>query len=165
ARESTWVEQLDFRVLGPLEVCAGNQVLALGGLQQRALLALLVLRANELVPTDELVDALWGESPPATATTTVQVYVSRLRKTLGAEQIATRSPGYVLHAEPEQVDLARFERLAAAARAASDPHETVALFDQALALWRGRPLGEFVYERFARTEIERLEELRLAAVE
>src|SRR3954447_6288932 len=127
ARESIDVEQLEFLVLGSLEVRAGGRTLPLGGMQQRALLTLLILRANELVASDQLIDALWGDRPPPTATTAVQVYVSRLRKTLGAERIATRPPGYVLQLDRDELDLARFEWLVAQARATDDPRDTAVL--------------------------------------
>jgi DNA-binding SARP family transcriptional activator/tetratricopeptide (TPR) repeat protein len=144
---------VEFRVLGPLEVLDRARSLQLGGAKQRALLALLVLNANRVVSRDRLVDALWGEDPPETAVTTVQVYVSRLRKVLGPKTLVTRTPGYLLHVAPGCLDLDQFERLRAAGRPG-----------QALALWRGPPLAEFT-EPFARTEAARLEDLRLAALE
>src|SRR4051812_22798834 len=108
---------MEFRILGPLEVLGEDGPLPLEGAKQRAVLALLVLNANQVVSRERLVDALWGDGPPETAVTTIQVYVSRLRKLLPAGAIATRGAGYVLEAEPETVDLQRFERLVGAARA------------------------------------------------
>ena len=99
-------------MLGPLEVLEGNEPVGLGGARQRAVLAYLLINRGEAVSVDRIVDALWGESPPATATKTVQVYVSRLRKLLGADALATRGHGYALIAEPDSVDADRFERLA-----------------------------------------------------
>ena len=96
----------------------GDVAVALGGVRERSLLAILLLNANELVSTDRIVDELWGDRPPKAAVKTVQVYVSRLRKILGAQAIVTRPPGYVLHVEDQQFDLRRFERLAAEGRLA-----------------------------------------------
>jgi DNA-binding SARP family transcriptional activator len=141
---------------------------ALGGLRERSLLALLLLNANELVATDRLVDELWGERPPPAAVKTVQVYVSRLRKRFGPGAIVTRAPGYELSVDRDAIDLGRFERLATAGRralragAASAAAATLA---EAVALWRGPPLADFVYESFAQAPIMRLEELRLTALE
>jgi DNA-binding SARP family transcriptional activator len=154
---------VEFRVLGPLEVRDGDQSMPLGGAKQRALLALLVLNANRVVSRERLIDAIWGDDPPETAVTTVQVYVSRLRKLLGAQTPVTRPPGYLLEVEPEQVDLLRFERLLAEARQA-DPEAASRLLRDALVLWRGPALAEFS-EPFAKVEAGRLEDLRLAAVE
>ena len=109
---------MDFRILGSLEARDGGDALPLGSAQERALLALLLLNANELVPTDRLVDELWGERPPKTAVKTVQVYVSRLRKVLGTDTIVTSPPGYLLGVDPESIDLHRFERLAGEGRQA-----------------------------------------------
>ena len=102
---------MDYRVLGPLEVRDGERSLALGGTKQRALLALLLLSANRVVSRERLIDELWGDDPPETAVTTVQVYVSRLRKVLPADVLVTRSPGYLLRIDPDELDLDRFERL------------------------------------------------------
>ena len=156
---------VEFRVLGPLEAAENGRPLRLGGTQQRALLALLLLHANELVPSDQLIDALWGEKAPATAATTVQVYISRLRKVIGRELLETRPPGYVLRVEPEQLDLSKFVRMVAAARETTDPAAAAPLLRDALALWRGPPLADLAYESFAQTEIARLAEQRLAALE
>ncbi len=109
---------MDFRILGPLEAEEDGRLLALGGAKQRALLALLLLHANEVVPRDRLIDELWGERPPETAATALQGYVSGLRKTLGSERIVTRAPGYLLSIEPDALDVGRFERLAHDGRAA-----------------------------------------------
>jgi DNA-binding SARP family transcriptional activator len=156
---------VEFRLLGPLEAVEDGRPLALGGRQQRAVLATLLLRANELVPAERLIDVVWGERPPPTAATTVQVYVSRLRKLLGRELLVTRPPGYVLQVAPEQLDVGRAERLIAAAHETTEPARKSALLRDALALWRGAALAEFAYDDFARADAERLEELRLAALE
>jgi DNA-binding SARP family transcriptional activator len=84
---------MDFRLLGPLEVFEHDRPLALGGVKQRSLLAILLLHANELVSTDRLVDQLWGAAPPATAAKSIQVYVSRLRKALGDGRLGHPCPG------------------------------------------------------------------------
>jgi DNA-binding SARP family transcriptional activator len=155
---------MEYRLLGPLEVRVGDGPLPLGGAKQRALLALLLLRANRVVARERLIDALWGERPPETVVKSVQLYVSQLRKLLPEGTIVTRAPGYLLVVEPEQLDLFRFERLVAEARTA-EPAVASRLLREGLELWRGPPLAEFGEEPFARTEGGRLEELRLAAVE
>lgn len=153
-----------FRLLGPLEVSEHERPLALGGVKQRSLLAVLLLHADELVSTDVLIDRLWGATPPATAAKSVQVYVSRLRKALGDGRLATHGRGYVLHVEPFELDLARFERLADEARGAA-PDLAARKLGEALALWRGPALADLAYESFAQAEIARLEELRLTVLE
>jgi DNA-binding SARP family transcriptional activator len=155
---------MDFRLLGPLEVFEHDRPLALGGVKQRSLLALLLLHANELVSTDRLVDQLWGAAPPLTAGKSIQVYVSRLRKVLDDQRLATHAPGYVLRVEPPELDLARFEQLAGEARRAA-PEVATRKLREALALWRGPALADLAYEPFAQVEIARLEEMRLAVLE
>jgi DNA-binding SARP family transcriptional activator len=155
---------MEFRLLGPLEVLDGDRLLALGGVKPRSLLALLLLHANEVVSTDRLIDELWGDEPPATAVKSIQVHVSKLRKELGEGRLATRTPGYVLHVLPSELDLARFEQLLAEADGAT-PESRSASLREALALWRGPALADLAYEQFAQTEIARLEEMRLAAIE
>ena len=157
---------VEFRVLGPLEVVEYGSSLGLGGVKQRSLLALLLLHANEVVGTERLIDELWGAAPPATVAKSIHVYVSRLRKELGDERLVTRSPGYLLRVEPEELDLKRFEALLAEARDGdTDAATTARTLRQALALWRGPPLADLAYEAFAQSEIARLEELRWAALE
>ena len=151
-------------MLGPLEVLADGRPLPLGGPRQRALLALLLLRANRVVSSDTLLDELWPGEPPLAGRAALRVRVSQLRKALGAEVVVTRPPGYVLVADPEQIDLHRFEGLLAEARS-EQPERAAELLRDALGLWRGDPLAELAYESFAQAEIARLEELRLAALE
>src|SRR5207253_2399607 len=140
---------LQFRILGPLEVLADDdEPLPLGGQKQRALLAVLLLRAREVVSTGFLVDALWGEEPPRTATTSLQNSISALRKLLGADVLLTRPPGYVLDVPAEAIDLGRFERLVAEARGL-DPEERGRMLGEALELWRGEPLADVAFEPFA----------------
>jgi DNA-binding SARP family transcriptional activator len=159
---------MDFRLLGGLEVWDDERQVPLGGGKQRAVLAFLLLHANEVVATDRLIDELWGERPPDTARTALQVYVVRLRKALGADRIRTHEPGYVLELTPDQLDVSRFERLVDEARelrAAGGEAQAATALREALALWRGAPLADFTYQPFARTEIARLDELRLTALE
>ena len=155
---------MEFRLLGPLEVVQRDSALAVGGGKQRALLAVLLLHANEVVSTDRLLDDLWGSSPPATAVKSIQLYVSRLRKELGEGRLVTRAPGYVLRVERSELDVARFEQLVGEARVA-EAERAARKLREALALWRGRPLADLAYEPFAQAEIARLEELRLDALE
>jgi DNA-binding SARP family transcriptional activator len=155
----------DFRILGPLEVVDETGPLLLGGLKQRALLALLLLEAPKPISSDRLIDALWAEQPPRTAATSLQNFVSQLRKTLGSEVLVTKPPGYALAIRPEQVDLTRFRQLVATARATTDAGQRGAGMREALDLWRGTPLADFEFEPFAQPEIARLEEERLAAIE
>jgi len=171
---------MDFRILGPLEVRDGDRELSLGGRQQRALLALLLLHANEVVPVNQIVDELWPEAPPTSATKSLQALVSRLRRTLEGEPSArngdaedngvvlTRAHGYVLTVAPGELDRDRFESLLGAGRralAAGHAKEASATLREALALWRGPPLAEFAHDSFAQVEIARLDELRLSALE
>jgi DNA-binding SARP family transcriptional activator/sugar lactone lactonase YvrE len=159
---------VDFRILGPLEVERAGRPLALGGAQQRALLALLVLHRNRVLRTDQIIDELWGEQPPPTAVKTLQGYVSTLRKTLGDDVILTRGRGYLLSLRADQVDVDRFETLVAGGRQAladDDPTAASDQLSQALALWRGDALSDFAHEPFAQSENARLEEARLAALE
>lgn len=162
---------MDFRILGPLEVLDEERVLDMGGGKQRSVLALLLLRANEVVSSDQLIDELWPDQQPRSAAKIVQVHVSRLRKALdgaGEGILLTRGHGYLLRVEPGQLDLDRFRRLLDAGRealAAGDPDTAAETLRNALALWRGPPLAEFTYDSFAQEEIARLEELHLAALE
>src|SRR5262245_22406686 len=148
---------MEFRILGPLEVADRGVSLELGGARQRAVLALLLTRPNEVVSTDRLIDELWGREPPRTALNTVQYYVSQLRKLLGARRIVTRPPGYAIQVERGELDLERFERLLERGDAEA--------LHEALALWRGPALADFAYESFAADEIARLEGLRILALE
>jgi len=161
---------MDFRILGPLEVLDEGREVALGGSKQRALLAVLVLHANETLSTDRLIEELWGEHPPVTAAKTVQVHVSRLRKALaaGGDLIVTREHGYRLELDLARLDAHRFERLLAQARdelAADRPREAAAALDEGLALWRGEPLADLAYEPFAQREVARLGDVRVSALE
>jgi DNA-binding SARP family transcriptional activator len=158
--------EVEYGVLGPLEARADGEPVTLGGRVQRALLAALLLHANEPVSTDRLVEAVWGEKPPATAEHSIQVYVSKLRKALGADSIVRTGSGYLLRVAPGRLDLERFESLTAMARqelATGDAERARGLLDEALTLWRGAPLADLELEDFAQSAIARLEELRVAA--
>jgi len=160
---------LEFRILGPLEVVGERGQIQLGGAKQRATLAILLLSANRVVSVDRLADDLYAGAAPVTALKQVQRQISDLRKVLGSTSgIETRSPGYTIRLAPEQLDLAGFERLTTHATEAltdGDAERAAELLRQALRLWRGAPLDDLAYESFARAPIERLEELRLAALE
>jgi class 3 adenylate cyclase len=158
---------LEVRLLGPIEVERDGEPVALGGQKPRALLAVLALEPGRVVSVDRLVEALWPGDPPETAPHAVQVYVSQLRKALGST-IVTRPPGYVLEVEPERVDAHRFVRLAQEGHGALEDDDAASaeiVLREALALWRGPALSDFLYEPFAQTQIARLEELRTAVVE
>jgi DNA-binding SARP family transcriptional activator len=161
---------MDFGILGPLEVSDEGRVLPVGGTKQRALLALLLLHANQVVASDRLIDELWGDEPPESGTAALQVRISKLRKALGAggEAIVTRAPGYVMHVGSDQLDLQRFERLVSEAERdlhGGDPAEASSKLGEALSLWRGGPLADLAYESFLQPAIARLEELLLVAQE
>ena len=137
---------VEFRILGPLEVVEHGRPVAVGAPKVRALLAVLLLHRGEVVSTDRLIDALWGERASATAVKTVQVYVSNLRKALGDGLLVTRGRGYVLETEPWQVDADRFDALVADGRLAlqsGDGPGAGALLREALALWHGPAAGRF----------------------
>ncbi|HEV2903036.1 MAG TPA: BTAD domain-containing putative transcriptional regulator [Gaiellaceae bacterium] len=144
--------RLEFRLLGPLEVESGGALLPVGGPRQRSLLAFLLLRANEVVRRDALIDALWGENPPARVQNALQVAIHALRKLLGPDRIETVGDGYRLRVEAGELDLAHFLEQQEEAPAA------------ALELWRG-PALVGVDAPFASAEAARLDDLRLAAVE
>ena len=167
---------MEFRILGPIEVSSGGRQVRLGGAKQRALLAVLLLHRNEVVSVDRLIDELWEGRPPATAVKTVQVHVSQLRKALGvrhnsddAEEIlVTRSPGYALRVGPDELDSDQFERLVENGRRAlraGAPEQATESLLEALSLWRGPALADFALDAFAQTEIARLEEARVSAIE
>ena len=164
---------MEFGILGPLEVRANGVELTLGGPKQRALLALLLLRANSVVARDVLIDALWSEQPPATAAHTLDAYVHRLRKLLaggerGEPRLLTRAPGYVLCVAPDELDVDRFRRLLDEGRGAlraDEPERAAECLAAALAVWRGPPLADLDPGLSIDVELRRLEDLRLAAVE
>jgi class 3 adenylate cyclase/DNA-binding winged helix-turn-helix (wHTH) protein len=150
-----------FRILGPLEVLDGVRSVKLGASKPRALLGVLLLHANEVVPIGRLEDELWGERRPATAPKLVQGYVHALRKQLGAGILVTQPPGYRLRVDLEALDLLEFQRATEEARSAP-AERAVELRRKALELWRGPPLADVVFEGAARHEVGRLSELHLA---
>jgi DNA-binding SARP family transcriptional activator len=156
---------VEFELLGPLRVVEGGRDLTPARPKQRALLAMLLLHREEVVPGARLIEALWGEEPPETAPTALHGHVSALRKLIGSERIRTRPPGYLLEVSAGELDVARFESLIVQAREREDPNERSVRLREALALWHGEPLAELQYEVFAEREIARLKELRLAAIE
>jgi YVTN family beta-propeller protein len=159
---------ITFGVLGPLEVFDEQRPVALGGPKPTALLTVLLVHRGEAVSNDHLIDALWGEQAPASAAKIVQGYVSHLRKALGDGLLVTRGHGYLLDTTTSEVDVERFEALVAEGRLgleAGDARVAAGRLRDALALWRGPPLADFAYERFAQAEIARLEAARLAALE
>jgi DNA-binding SARP family transcriptional activator len=162
---------MEFCILGPLEALDEGRVVRLGGSRQRALLAMLLLHANEVVSSDRLTDELWSGATPKDAAKALSVAVARLRKVLepatGEREplIVTRPPGYELRIAPDQLDLHRFNELVAEARGTAKPATAAAKLRDALALWRGPPLADLAYEPFAQREIARLEDLRVAALE
>lgn len=143
-------------------------MLRIGGPRQRALLALLLLHRGRPVSSDRLLDELWGEQPPASAIKILQGYVSNLRKVLGDGLLVTQGRGYALQTQPGQTDLDRYESLIAEGRRAladGDARGAAVQLRAALALWRGPPFADFTYQAFAQSEVARLEETRLCALQ
>ena len=159
---------MDYRILGPLLVIREGEPVMLGGRRNAELLSVLLLRANEVVSSDRLVEDLWAGAAPANPRKAVQVYVSRLRKTLGVDVLETRALGYVLRVGDGELDVWRFEHLVAEGRqalAVGDPTRAATLLRHALALWRGPALADVMYEPFAQAGAARMEELRLTCIE
>jgi DNA-binding SARP family transcriptional activator len=161
---------MEYRILGPLEAFDDERALSLGGSRQRSVLALLLLRSNEALTRDVIIDDLWGESPPPTAAKVLQNCISALRKELpdGGQALRTVGGAYALAVAPGELDRDRFEqalRKGRAALAAGESEEAADELRSALALWRGTALCDFAYERFAQDEIVRLDELHVEAVE
>ncbi|MDX6565641.1 MAG: hypothetical protein QOE10_1303, partial [Gaiellales bacterium] len=159
---------MEFRLLGPIEARDGDRILVSGTGKAVALLALLLLRSNEVISTDRLIDDLWTERAPRTAAKSLQTYVSQLRRALGDDAIVTRPRGYLLPVGRDALDSARFEQLVEVGRGAlerGDAAAAAAVLRDALALWRGAALGEVAHETWARPYAERLEEERLQALE
>ena len=143
---------MEFRILGPLEVRDGAREVPLRAGKQRALLALLLVNPNRTLAIDRIVDDLWGEDVPESASKMEQIYVSNLRKVLTAGLLHTRPPGYALQVAPDAIDLDRFQRLVAQARTSLDAdraEDAAADFRAALDLWRGPAFAEFASEPFA----------------
>ena len=161
---------MEFKILGPLEVQRGDRSLAIGGSKPRALLAMLVLHANETLSAERLAMALWGEDAPATATRTLQAYVSRVRRALGddRDRVVSGPSGYCLRVAPGELDRERFTDLVERGRSAlvaGRAEEAAALLRDALRLWRGPPLADLAFEPFVQDEIAALEEQHVTALE
>jgi len=156
------------RILGPFDLENGGRQITISGVRQRAVLAGLLLHANEVVPSEQLLVDLWGEDSPPSAANALQAAISRLRRVVPPGRLTTTGPGYMLRIFPAELDAAQFEQLTFEGRdalAAGAAPEAVQLLDQAMTLWRGPPLADFRYEPFAQAEIARLEELQLACLE
>jgi len=163
---------LEFRILGQLHVARGRQALSLGSRTQRALLGVLLLHANEPVPRAQLIEDVWGDSPPTTINASLNVYLSKLRRLLGdgggSQPLETHPTGYLLRVASEAVDAHRFELLVERGReelTSGAAKDAAATLREALAIWRGPALADFAFESFAQPGIARLEELRLTAIE
>jgi ABC-type transport system substrate-binding protein/DNA-binding SARP family transcriptional activator len=162
---------MEFRLLGALEVCVDGEPIVLAGWKQRAILTILLLNANQVVPRARLLAEVWGERAPGSEHS-LDVHISRLRKALApggeANALVRRGRGYLLRVQEGALDLVRFEqRIAAAQQARTEerPAAAAARLNDALSLWRGEPLAEFADQAFAVAELGRLQELRLAALE
>jgi DNA-binding SARP family transcriptional activator len=157
-----------FSVLGPLSVSLDGQPVTLGGRKRRMLLAVLLLHANQVVSRDQLIDALWGERPPASATESLVAYLYRLRKLLGHDRLPREAGGYLLRVDTDELDADQFERLVARARRDADDGDhrsTVNALTEALGLWRGSAWADMLDDPSLGAEARRLEELRLSALE
>jgi DNA-binding SARP family transcriptional activator len=159
---------MQVRMLGPFQLEEGGRRISISGYRQRAVLASLLLHANEVVPSERLWVDLWGEDSPRSAANSLQAAISRLRRLLPPGRITTRSPGYALRIFPEELDVSRFEQLVTDGRealTAGTADQAARTLRQALSLWQGPALADFSYEPFAQAEIVRLEEPRLTCVE
>jgi DNA-binding SARP family transcriptional activator/ABC-type glycerol-3-phosphate transport system substrate-binding protein len=165
-RAEAYGPRMRFKVLGPLEVTRDDGPIGLGGPKQRAVLAHLLVRANDLVPADVLIDQVWGEEPPEAARGTLHSYISHLRKALGADRIESRPPGYVLHVANDELDAARFGSLLNEARLSNgSPGRASSILREALTLWEGPPFADLAAEPALASEIARLDELHWQALE
>src|SRR5580704_12328065 len=160
-----------FRLLGPLEIRAGEDWLGIGAPKWRAVLAALLINAGQIVPADVLINEVWPDTPPAKAGNLISIYVLRLRRLLGdtdSTLLVTRVPGYLLRLAPGDTDAQVFEALVREGRgahAAGDPQRAAAQLAEALALWHGSPLADVPPTTLVETEAERLADLRLDAAE
>ena len=159
---------MQFRILGPIQAVLDDEPAALGAPKQRGLLALLLVNRRRVVTAEQLIDGLWGEAPPASALQSLQVYVHGLRRALGGERIETAGRGYRVVVGEDELDLDRFERTLERGRAALEagrPDDAADDLREALAVWRGSALADLPEETRRAAEAERLEELRLTALE
>lgn len=160
------MEELKFRILGPLEVVAAGETVPVKAPKQRVLLAMLLLSANSLVSADDLVDLLWDQAPPRGARATLQTYVQRLRRAIGdAERITTMSNGYRISVEPGELDIERFRELYDQARRAREPAEAARVLRECLSCWRGAALADIPSDLLRTVHAPRLEQERLTAME
>ena len=156
------------RILGSFRLEEGGRRIPMGGVRQRAVLVSLLLHANEVVPSEQLLMDLWGEDSPLSAANSLQAAISRLRRVLPPDRLITRAPGYVLRIFPEELDVSQFEELVSEGRealTAGAAEQAARTLRQALSLWQGPALADFRYEPFAQAEIVRLEELHLTCLE
>ena len=156
------------RILGSFQLEEGGRRIPVGGVRQRAVLVSLLLHANEVVPSEQLLMDLWGEDSPLSAANSLQAAISRLRRVLPPGRLITRAPGYALRIFPEELDVSQFEQLVSEGRealTAGAAEEAARTLRQALSLWQGPALADFRYEPFAQAEIVRLEELHLTCLE
>jgi DNA-binding SARP family transcriptional activator/transcriptional regulator with XRE-family HTH domain len=160
-----------FRLLGPLEVRAGDQWQGINARQWRIILAALMVNAGQVVSTGALISEVWGDAAPAKAANLISIYVLRLRRLIGdtdGSVLVTRAPGYQLHPDAAQTDAQMFESLVHHGRralATSDPEQAASLLTEALALWRGSPLADVPRSALIEAEADRLAELKLDATE
>jgi WD40 repeat protein/serine/threonine protein kinase len=165
-RSARYLPRVDFRVLGPLEVAGAEGLVSIGGPKQRAVLAHLLVRSNQSVSIDTLIDGLWGDEPPERARGTIQAYVHNLRRALGPDRIESHAPGYVLRVEPDELDSSRFEALLhESRRLGEEPSRAAEVLHEGLALWRGPAFADLHGLASLQGEIARLNELRLRAME
>ena len=156
------------RILGSFQLEEGGRRIPMGGVRQRAVLVSLLLHANEVVPSEQLLMDLWGEDSPRSAANSLQAAISRLRRAVPSGRLVTRAPGYVLRIFPEELDVSQFEQLVSEGRealTAGAAEQAARMLRQALSLWQGPALADFRYEPFAQAEIVRLEELHLTCLE
>jgi DNA-binding SARP family transcriptional activator len=156
------------RILGSFQLEEGGRRIPLGGARQRTVLVSLLLHANEVVPSEQLLLDLWGEDSPPSAANSLQAAISRLRRALPSGRLITRAPGYLLRIFPEELDVSQFEQLVSEGRealTAGAAEQAARTLRQALSLWQGPALADFRYEPFAQAEIVRLEELHLTCLE
>ena len=156
------------RILGSFQLEEGGQRIPMGGVRQRAVLVSLMLRVNEVVPSEQLLIELWGEDSPLSAANALQAAISRLRRVLPPGRLVTRAPGYALRLFPEELDVSQFEQLVSEGRealTAGATEQAARTLRQALSLWQGPALADFRYEPFAQAEIVRLQELHLTCLE
>lgn len=158
---------MQYRVLGPLEVWDGEQAIPLGGPKQRLVLANLLIRYGQVVPTDRLINDVWAGDQPQAVRVSLQSYVSNLRRSLGSERIERRPPGYVLHVDPDEVDALRFRAALQDARRAltDDPTQAAEVLEEGFALWRGPAFADLRDEPSLQTEVALLDEMRASALE